>query len=67
MELLFLAIGIAIGGSIVKILYDRNTAYGTFDLEPGEDPDVTNLRIKIFNNQDLYSKKRISLYRDSHK
>ena len=72
MELLFVGLiaGSIIGTLITRFLLDRNSAYGTFSVEPGndpEDPEVTNLRVRIFNDQDLYNKKQIVLYKDSHK
>lgn len=63
-------IGSIIGTVVTRILLDKQSAYGIFSLEPGNDPDdpeITNLRIKVFNNQDLYGKKKIVLYKDSHK
>lgn len=63
-------VGSIIGTITTRILLDRRSAYGIFSLEPGndpEDPEVANLRIKVFNNQDIYGKKQIVLYRDSHK
>lgn len=72
MELLFVGLiaGSIIGTLVTRFMSDRNSAYGIFSVEPGNDPDdpeVVNLRVKIFDNQDLYSKKQIVLYKDSHK
>ena len=72
MELLFVGLitGSIIGTLITKLVLDRHAAYGVFSIEPSndpEDPDTTNLRIKIFNDQNLYDKKQIILYKDSHK
>lgn len=63
-------VGSIIGTIVTRIMLDKQSAYGVFSLEPGndpDDPDVTNLRIKVFNNQDLYGKNKIILLKDSHK